>query len=225
MSDGRRVTFSIVDPDHGREAYQWHRGFAGANANVYGRPWADYEKMAAAGEVFGAVDENDDYLGLCYFHFDKRKKAWELGGMMVSQRERGRGIGGVLGRVTMGHVLFEEDPFSRGESIIARVVEQNADPRGMLEGGPSDKPAFQKSEGALHVPGKDLPGVATDKDGFVTGDQYTVDKGVALMGLADWAGNWSGLLKDGTPAFVRCRPGVTVALWERAFRAMLKDLS
>ena len=120
----------------------------------------------------------------------------------------------------MCHVLFEEDPFSRGETIMARVVEQNADPRSMLEGGA----AFQTKEGALHVPAKDLPGVAADKDGYVNGDHYDVDKGVALALLADWAGSWQGALKDGTPADIRLRPGVTVALWERAFRAMLKDL-
>jgi hypothetical protein len=214
----RRVTFAIVDPEQGREAYQWHRGFAGANANVYGRPWADYEKMAARGEVFCAVDEHDDYLGLCYFHFEKKKKAWELGGMMVSQRERGRGIGGVLGRVTMGHVLFEEDPFARGETVMARVVEQNADPRAILEGGA----AFQKKAGALHVPAKELPGVAADADGYVTGDQYDVDKQVALAILSSWAGEWQGALKDGTPADIRFRPGVSIELWARAFKAMMK---
>ncbi|MDP2345305.1 MAG: hypothetical protein Q8O67_30455 [Deltaproteobacteria bacterium] len=216
------MTFSIVDPEQGREAYQWHRGFSGASTNVYGRPWVDYEKMAARGEVFGAVDENDDYLGLCYFHFEKRKKAWELGGMMVSQRERGRGIGGVLGRVTMCHVLFEEDPFSRGENIIARVIESNADPRGMLETNVNEASAFKKDAGAMNVPAADLAGVTANAAGYVVGDQYNIDQQVALLGLSEWCKGWESKLKDGTLADIRMRPGITTQVWERAFRAMMR---
>ena len=36
--------------------------------------------------------------------------------------------------------------------------------------------------------------------------------------MAEWCKSWTGTLKDGTPADIRMRPGVTMQLWERAFR-------
>jgi hypothetical protein len=142
--------------------------------------------------------------------------------MMVAQQQRGRGIGGILGRVTFGHILFEEDPFSRGERIIARVVESNQDPRAIIEAEPG---AFKKTEGAMNVPATELPGVVTNDRGYVVGDEYAVDPAIAALLMAEWCKEWSGALKDGTHAEIRMRPGVSVQLWERAFREMAKTLS
>jgi hypothetical protein len=38
------VRFGILDPAQGREAYQWHRGFAGNGDCVYPRSWPAFEK-------------------------------------------------------------------------------------------------------------------------------------------------------------------------------------
>src|SRR6267378_2831142 len=125
------VEFCVIDPAKGREAYQWHRGFAASNDCIFPRPWAKFESLAADGQVWCARNDAGDYLALAYFCFEEGK--WEVGGLMAATQERGNGVGSIITRLALGHVLFEEDPLDRGESVIMHVHAANLDPRPIIE--------------------------------------------------------------------------------------------
>src|SRR5271165_4247025 len=113
------VEFSLIDPTQGADAYQWHRGFAAGNDCIFPRSWESYKTIADSGQVWCARNERKDYLALAYFNHADGK--WEVGGLMVDVRERGKGLGSTIMRLTLGHLLFEEDPLDRKEPIIAHV--------------------------------------------------------------------------------------------------------
>ena len=125
------VEFSVVDPAQGHEAYQWHRGFAASNDCLFPRPRAAFERMADDGQLWCARNDAGDYIGLAYSCFDTGK--WEVGGLMTAIQERGKGVGSIIMRLTVGHVLFGGDPLDQGESVIAHVHADNRDPRPIIE--------------------------------------------------------------------------------------------
>jgi hypothetical protein len=75
--------------------------------------------------------------------------------------------------------------------------------------------AFKQS---IKVPGASLPGLKTDNEGFVHGDEFELSKPDTLLVLADWCDDWAGELRDGTPADIQLRQGLTLAQWAEALR-------
>ncbi|WP_370103701.1 GNAT family N-acetyltransferase [Bradyrhizobium yuanmingense] len=73
------------------------------------------------GHVWSARDDNGDYLGLAYAHLDDQRFTRELGGLMVVRSWQRKGVGSVLMRLTLGHLLIEETTLARGQKIIAYV--------------------------------------------------------------------------------------------------------
>ena len=213
---GAEVTFAIVDPEQGREAYQWHRGFAATDEHIFPRPWELYQRLAYDGCVMCARDAQSDYLGLAYFSREEGSPAtWEIGGLMVSIKTRGSGIGTVLGFLTLAHVLFEEDPLSRGESVIAHVHAENDKPRKLL----SDRMRFAFSR-RLKIPGAALPGLKPNAEGFVEGDELKLTRPDALLALAEWCESWTSTLLEGRRAEIGLREGTSLTMWAQAFRQM-----
>jgi uncharacterized protein YwbE len=205
--------FSLVDPTQGREAYQWHRGFAAGNDCIFPRTWDQYEQLAAAGQLWCARNDRGDYLGLAYFRLDEGK--WEVGGLMVATQQRGNGLGSTFMRLTLGHLLFEEDPLDRHESVIAHVHAENDLPRPIIEN--SLKFRFSKR---IKVAGTILPGLRTNADGDVEGDEFELVRPDTLVALADWCDQRNGKLKNGVDAKVLLRSETSLHMWAEAFRNM-----
>ncbi|WP_370090936.1 GNAT family N-acetyltransferase [Bradyrhizobium yuanmingense] len=80
-----------------------------------------FEKIVMDGHVWSARDDNGDYLGLAYAHLDDQRFTRELGGLMVVRSWQRKGVGSVLMRLTLGHLLIEETTLARGQKIIAYV--------------------------------------------------------------------------------------------------------
>lgn len=204
------IKFCVVDPVEGREAYQWHRGFAASNDCIFPRPWTKYEGLADEGQLWCARNDTGDYVALAYFCFDDGK--WEIGGLMVAVQERGKGVGSIITRLTLGHVLFEEDPLDRGESVIAHVHAENLEPRPIIE----NVLKFRLSR-RIKVPGSALPGLRTNAAGEVEGDEFELVMPDTLNALAQWCDTWNGRLKDGREAQILLRPGTSLSMWASAF--------
>jgi Acetyltransferase (GNAT) family len=207
------VEFRLVDPSEGRQVYQWHRGFAAANEHLFPRPWERYSALAEDGRIWCAVDHRGDYVGLAYFCLENNE--WEIGGLMVASAERNKGIASVLARATLGHLLFEEDPLSRRESVISHVHAENDDPRALIENVLGFR--YRRS---ICVPGSALPGLKTNADGNVEGDEFEIAIGISLPALSNWCDVWIGALKDGRHAQITLRPGTSLSMWASAFRDM-----
>jgi hypothetical protein len=203
----------LVRPEEGPRVYQWHRGFVAANENLFPRTWDVYRQLAEDGQIWCACDESDNYVALSYFCQDG--KEWEIGGLMVSTAQRGKGLAAIITRLTLGHLLFEEDPLDRSEPIIAHVHAENNDPRALMEHVLKFK--FRKR---VVIPGSTLPGLRVNAEGNVVGDEFIIAIPTSLLAVAEWCEQWNGSLKDGTPAQILLRPQTSLAQWARAFRQM-----
>ncbi len=203
----------LVRPDEGPRVYQWHRGFVAANENLFPRTWDMYRRLAEDGQIWCACDGSGNYVALSYFCLDN--KEWEIGGLMVSTPQRGKGLAAIIARLTLGSLLFEEDPLNRSEPIIAHVHAENNDPRALMEHVLKFK--FRKR---VVIPGSKLPGLKVNAEGNVVGDEFIIAVPASLLALAEWCENWNGALKDGTPVQILLRPNTSLALWAKAFRQM-----
>jgi hypothetical protein len=213
------ITFSLIDPEEWREAYAWHREFVSTNDLVFPRTMEEYERLAADGQIWCARDDGKKFLGLAYFKLGmsecRKLPAWEIGGLMVHESARKRGVGSAVVCLTLGHVLFEHDPMMREQLVVAHVHAENK---------PGPRPIFQNllqfaHECDVKIPEKLLPGLRA-KDGFVVGDEFILSKPATLKSLATWCRAWSGKLKDGEPTKIEIREGVSLELWAQAFTEM-----
>jgi hypothetical protein len=207
------VEFCVVNPAEGREAFQWHRGFAASNDCLFPRPWTNFEVLADEGQLWCARNDNGDYLALAYSSFEEGR--WEVGGIMAAMQERGTGVGPIITRLTLGHLLFEEDPLDRGEPVIMHVHAENEAPRNLIEKGLK----FRLSK-RIAVPGWMLPGLRTNAANEIEGDEFELVNPDTLIALADWCDSWNGKLKDDRDARVVLRSGTSLAMWAQAFHKM-----
>jgi hypothetical protein len=208
------VDFSLLDPAQGREAYQWHRGFAASNDCIFPRSWERYKAIAESGQLWCARNEKGDYLALAYFCLDEEGK-WEVGGLMVAVQERGKGLGSIIMRLTLGHLLFVEDPLDRQEAIIAHVHVDNLEPRPIIE-----KVLKFRWSRKIKKLGSELPGLRTNAAGEVEGDEFEFVKQDTLDALIQWCDRWDGKLKDGQDVRILLSPDTSLGMWADAFRDM-----
>ena len=216
MTAKAACVFAHVDPQTAHDAFRWHREFAAADEHIFPRTWNDYETLAADWRVFCAREADGSYMGLAYF--DQDDDTWEVGGLMVAPAHRGLRVGSTLMRLTLGHLLFEEDPLDRGESVVAHVHAENQAPRPTIEGA-----LRFTHRRTVQIPGSELPGLKTDDAGIIHGDEYELAIPDSLLALAEWCEAWPDSLNDGRPARIELREYTTLEMWAAAFRKMAAE--
>lgn len=212
------ISLAVIAPNESREAYQWHRGFSGSNDSLFPRRDHIFRKIVADGHVWSARDERGDYVGLAYAHLDDQQSTWELGGLMVVKSQQGKGLGSVLMRLTLGHLLFEETPLAQGQKIIAHVLKDNADPRRIIQ----DRLKF-KFISPLRIPASELPGLRANAEGLVEGDEFHIVVPESLIALAEWVEIWKSKLNNGEETKIILRPDISFKEWAIAFRSMARE--
>jgi hypothetical protein len=210
------ITFGLVDPAYGLHAYNWHRGFAGANPYLLPRSRAAYEQLAKVGRVWCARNEDNDFISLSYFNL--QGGAWEIGGVMVDHTARGKGVGTTIAHLTLAHVLFTEDPFVNGEKVVAHIHKDNPD---------SPRPIFEGAlkfhwVAAIKKPAHELPGLKANAQGYVEGDEFELTRPDTLIALAKWCRAWNGSLGKGATGVIELMPNTTLELMADAFDEMAK---
>jgi GNAT superfamily N-acetyltransferase len=208
------ITFRHVDPSEADRAYQWHRAFADGNSHIFPRTREHYEELARGWQNWCALDD-DELVGLVYYSFDEHDQVWELGGLMVADGQKGRGVGATLMRVALANLLVDLDPLQDQQSVISHVHRDNVAPRNVIE-----KQLAFAHKGPIQVPSEAVPGLAADADGYVYGELYELKDPETLQALAAWCDAWEGKLLDGTPAHIELRDSMTLDLWARAIRQM-----
>jgi hypothetical protein len=119
-------------------------------------------------------------VGLCYVHLDESKSEWELGGIIIGDSVRKLGLGSVLARLALCHVIATQRPWKYGQKIIAHVHEANPKPRNMLAAvgfKPDGQEVYEDSEAP--------PSLARNSDGKVVGDKFHFPP-ESLIGLVEW---------------------------------------
>ena len=210
------ITFRRVPIENRYEAYQWHRDFASGSEHLFPRLRSEFSELVISGAVWCAVNASNDYCAMATYAEDGN--AWEIGGLMVSDSERMRGIGSIIMRLALGTVLTELDPLNSGERVITHVHAENDKPRTLIEHGLK----FVHSA-PVRIHGSKLPGLKVDAEGYVNGDEFELAVPESLEALADWCEGWVGKLKDGTQAVIALPNGQTLEGWASDFREMIAE--
>lgn len=208
------MRFQRIPPALRQEAYQWHRGFALADNHLFPRTRQNYANLLMEGAVWCAMDDNDDFCAMAYYAEDDG--AWEIGGLMVAASQQQKGVGSIMMRLALGTVLTELDPLSAGQRVITHVHAENQKPKALIE----EALHFSHSR-MVRIPGASLPGLKTDAEGFVNGDEFQLMVPDSVEVLADWCERWSGRLRDGTPAAIALPLGLTLRDWAADLREMI----
>jgi hypothetical protein len=133
---------------------------------------------------------------------------------MVAEEARSKGLGGTIMRLTLAHMLLEEDLLAiPGVRVVSHVVEDNVRPLGIIK----DALRF-RYVGSVKIPANELPGLRS-RDGFVHGDEFELHFPDTVLALAQWAEAWNGHL-NGATAHIELRNGVSMTDWASALRAI-----
>ncbi|HYG48769.1 MAG TPA: GNAT family N-acetyltransferase [Allosphingosinicella sp.] len=215
------IRLALVRPDEADEAFEWHLAFAARHRAIYPRKEPQFRQFVDEGWVWAARIETNEIVGMAYAVLDGPD--WELGGLMVREDYRkNRGLGSLLMRVALGHMLFEQDPLHAAPptNVITHVLHGNDDPRTIIE----RRLGFAHRH-PVSIHGSILEGLPTCDHGFVHGDEYILEFPRALPLLEEWATNWTGTLRDGEPAQIKFRRGVNLPAWREAFAEWAKELA
>lgn len=208
------VVFRHVQPDEALDAFRWQQTFAESDNHIFPRTWDDYRNFAENFQLVVAV-EDGQFLGLCYYAFDESSREWEIGGLMVDPNQQGRRIGSTLMSFALGNLLIDINPLEVDEWVISHVIKGNDAPRGII----TARLAFEHRT-AVRIPSDRLPGLKTEADGMVHGDEFELVAPNSLLALAGWCWEWTGELPDGSDAIIDLREGLTLSDWADAFLEM-----
>lgn len=211
-----QVRFRIIDTDESEQAFRWHRAFADSHEAIFPRDRPTFDRLIAERSVWCAVSQDGEYMAMSYAAFSDKSHEWEIGGLMVSEAMRGKGLGRIMMRLPLVSMLFNEQPLSRkpAPKIVAHVLASNNAPRRIIAGV-----GFAHHR-PVEIPSKELPGLKADDDGIIRGDEFHLSIPEALHSLAEWCDCWDGKLHDGTDSSIDLLPGLTLAVWAAALRDM-----
>lgn len=211
------ITFRIVDSSEIGRAFQWHSDFAALNDAIFPRPESTFKDMVFDRQVWCAIDSEDCYLALSYAAYDEDDNVWEIGGLMVTDGARGKGLGDIMMRLPLISMLVTERPMrcSPVPAIVTHVLKSNPAPRNII-----GRAGFVFHHD-VEIPKDVLPGLRHDEDGMIRGDEFHLQMPEAVADLADWLDEWSLQLRDGSPASLELVDSLTIADWSHALRTLL----
>ena len=193
MDDKSSFTFSVVSSAEVATAYAFHKGVADSDEHIFPRTREQLETYAKDNSLFGARrTDTGEFVGLCYIKRDSDTEPYELGGLTVPESLQKHGIGEMLAKFALAHVMAFDDPWSTKQDVIAHVHESNQKPRHLLE-----RLLFEHVETKAY-PGEGFPpSMKRNASGEVVGDifRFTVS---GLVTLAEWFTNeFRGTLRTG----------------------------
>lgn len=175
--------------------------------------------MAMERQLWCAITDDDDIVGMSYANVSEDLTEVEVGGLMVDPSTRGKGVGDVLMFLPLAHFLVNEQPLSWDipPRIITHTLRDNLMPRGIIA-----RVGFRHDRDVV-IPGSALPGLRTEPDGNVHGVEFLFEVPGGLRSVAGWLGDWSGVLRDGSPATIEMRPGEQLSDWASAVGEMADE--
>lgn len=186
--------FFQVNSTDAQQAFNFHKSISDTNEHIWPRTEAEIKRFAEEGELFAVIRESSgEFVGLCYSHLDEEEKAWEIGGLTVTEKFRKLYLGSFLVRFALAHTISTGDPWKYGQRIIAHVHSDNRKPRDLLKRINFEflKPIEVPADVADKV-----PSMKRNENGKITGDEFEFKK-ASVRALYQWfASEFNGYLGD-----------------------------
>jgi RimJ/RimL family protein N-acetyltransferase len=116
-------------PDKAGRAFAWHASQAGSHPEILARQLEDFEKLAAAKSLVSVRNESGEYVGLIYL--EHRDPDWIVGGLIVHDEYRNRGVAKILTYLAIAYILVFEYTAPSGR-VLAYVIRGNPGPSPLL---------------------------------------------------------------------------------------------
>lgn len=210
------VTFRIVDTSELGRVHAWHTDFAAANDAIFPRSRDEFEELARDRCLWCAITSDDHIAGLSYVSVSSDLREIEVGGLMVDQAMQGSGIGECLFKLPLIHLMVNERPthWQPIPVILTHVLVGNDAPRKLIE---NTGFRFFKND---RWPSSELPGLRTQEDGMVHGDEFHLPLPESLFAFADWMGAWTGILRNQQDATIVMLEGESHLIWSDILREL-----
>lgn len=159
--------------------------------HIWPRTEAEILEFARRGELLGVRKATSgDLVALCYATLNKQE--FEIGGLLVDARYQELGLGTVLTRLAVAHVIANGRPWVSGCEIIAHIHQSNNDPRNIFAR------SWFEHIGTETVPDEIAPpSMRKNEQGKLVGDKFLFPRS-AVPRLSEWLNkNFNETLKDG----------------------------
>jgi hypothetical protein len=154
-------------------------------------------------------------VGLCYAVLNTEETEFEIGGLVVASTAQKLGLGTILTRFAVMHVIANERPWHYKRTIIAHIHESNNAPRNVFARN------WFTYLGKETVPEEIAPpSMKRNAEGKLVGDKFLLPRS-AVPELSKWLNEeFNGTLRDGTAIVIDLPPAGLAGL--RA--AMLEEI-
>lgn len=207
-------TFFQVSSTSAEKAFAFFKVVQSTNSHIWPRTEEEIHAFATDGALFGTRrSDTEEFVGLCYAALNEEETEFEIGGLLVASTAQNLGLGTVLTRFALAHVIANERPWHYHREVIAHIHESNNAPRNIFANS-----WFVHIERVI-VPEHIAPAcMKRNADGKLVGDKFLFPRS-AVRELSNWlSAQFDGTLRDGTPIVIDLAPagldGLRAALVE-----------
>ena len=206
--------FCQVPSTSAAKAFVFFKTVQSTDTHIWPRTSEEINRFAQDGALFGIRrSDTEEYVGLCYAVLNEDETEFEIGGLIVASTAQNLGLGTILTRFAVAHVIANERPWHYKREIISYIHESNKAPRNVFV---SSWFTYLSSEPVPeHVA---PPSMKRNAEGKLVGDKFLFPRS-AVPKLSKWLNEvFNGILRDGTVIAIDLKPvgldGLRAALIE-----------
>ena len=201
-------------------AFSFFKTVQSTDAYIWPRTEKDIERFAADGALFGIRRlDTGELVGLCYAVLNEEETEFEIGGLIVASTAQNLGLGTILTRFAVAHVIANERPWHYKREIISHIHESNDAPRNVFA------TSWFTFVGKEIVPEEHAPAsMKRNADGKLVGDKFLFPRS-AVPALSKWLDEeFDGTLRNGTVIVIELPPAGLDGL-RGALREEIQDMA
>jgi len=206
--------FFQVPSTYAYKAFSFFKSVQSADAHIWPRTEGDLARFAADGSLFGIRrSDTEELVGLCYAVLNEEETEYEIGGLIVASTAQNLGLGTILTRFALSHLIANERPWHYKRKIIAHIHELNNAPRNVF--GATGFMLVDKEIVPDHIA---PPSMKRNPEGKLVGDKLLFPRS-AVPELLKWLNEeFNGILRNGSAIIIDLPPagldGLRAALLE-----------
>ena len=162
-------------------AFAFFKSVQSTDSHLFPRSEEDLYRYATEGALFGIrLSDSDEFVGLCYAVLNQEETEFEIGGLIVASTAQNLGLGTILTRFAVAHVIANERPWHYKREIISHIHESNNAPRNVFA------TSWFTFVGKEIVPEEHAPAsMKRNADGQLVGDKFLFPRS-SVPALSKW---------------------------------------